>query len=140
MIGERPARVEGRGQIGHWEIDTMMGESPGESSHCVLTLVERKSGYLMMGKLPARTAAETNRALLGLRARHPGRMRTITADNGTEFHWYGQGRSSQSGQVLLRHPPITAGSAGPTRTPTGSSGSTFRKVKRWPESPKANAT
>jgi transposase, IS30 family len=90
MIGERPARVEGRGQIGHWEIDTMMGESPGENSHCVLTLVERKSGYLMIGKLQARTAAETNRALLGLMARHPGRMRTITADNGTEFRWYGE--------------------------------------------------
>jgi IS30 family transposase len=90
MIGERPASVERRRQIGHWEIDTMMGESPGESSHCVLTLVERKSGYLMIGKLQARTAAETNRALLGLLARHPGRMRTITADNGTEFHWYGQ--------------------------------------------------
>ena len=90
MIGERPVGVERRRQIGHWEIDTMMGESPGESSHCVLTLVERKSGYLMLGKLPARTAAETNRALLGLMARHPGRMRTITADNGTEFHWYGQ--------------------------------------------------
>jgi IS30 family transposase len=28
--------------------------------------------------------------LLGLMAHHPGRMRTITADNGTEFHWYGQ--------------------------------------------------
>ena len=56
----------------------------------MLTLVERKSGYLMLGKLPARTAAQTNRALLGLMARHPGRMRTITADNGTEFHWYGQ--------------------------------------------------
>jgi IS30 family transposase len=90
MIGERPASVERRRQIGHWEIDTMMGESPGESSHCVLTLVERKSGYLLLGKLQARTAAETNRALLGLMARHPGRMRTITADNGTEFHWYGQ--------------------------------------------------
>ena len=23
-------------------------------------------------------------------ARHPGRMRSITADNGTEFQWYGQ--------------------------------------------------
>ncbi len=23
-------------------------------------------------------------------ARHPGRMRSITADNGTEFHWYGE--------------------------------------------------
>ena len=90
MIGERPASVERRRQIGHWEIDTMMGESPGESSHCVLTLVERKSGYLLLGKLPARTAADTNRALLDLMARHPGRMRTITADNGTEFHWYGQ--------------------------------------------------
>ena len=90
MIGERPASVEGRRQLGHWEIDTMMGESPGESSHCVLTLVERKSGYLLLGKLPARTAAATNRALLDLLARHPGRMRTITADNGTEFHWYGQ--------------------------------------------------
>src|SRR4029453_2190367 len=90
MIGQRPAIVERRGQIGHWEIDTMMGESPGESSHCVLTLVERKSGYVMIGKLQARPAAETNRALLGLLARHPGRMRSITADNGTEFHWYGQ--------------------------------------------------
>ncbi len=53
----------------------------------MLTLVERED-YVMIGKLPARTAAETNRALLGLLARHPERMRTITADNGTEFHWY----------------------------------------------------
>ena len=90
MIWERPKSVEQRRQTGHWEIDTMMGESQGESSHCVLTLVERKSGYLLIGKLQARTAAETNRALLGLLARHPGRMRTITADNGTEFHWYGE--------------------------------------------------
>ena len=96
MIWERPARVNRRSQTGHWEIDTMMGESPGESSHCVLTLVERKSGYVLIGKLQARTAAETNRALLGLLARHPGQMRTITADNGTEFHWYGE--------VEARHP------------------------------------
>ena len=54
-----------------------MGESPGESSHCVLTLVERKSGYLLIGKLPARTAAATNRALLGLLARHPGLIASV---------------------------------------------------------------
>ena len=29
MIWERPRSVERRRQIGHWEIDTMMGESPG---------------------------------------------------------------------------------------------------------------
>ena len=32
MIGERPAAVETRSRTGHWEIDTMMGESLGESS------------------------------------------------------------------------------------------------------------
>ena len=90
MIGERPAAVEKRSRSGHWEIDTMMGESLGESSDCVLTLVERKTGYVQIGKLKARTAAEANRALLELMARHPGRITTITADNGTEFHWYGQ--------------------------------------------------
>ena len=90
MIGERPAVGERRQQLGHWEIDTMMGESLGESSDCILTLVERKSGYVLIGKLSARTAAEANRALLELMARHPGRVATITADNGTEFHWYGQ--------------------------------------------------
>jgi len=90
MIGERPAVVERRRQVGHWEIDTMMGESLGESSDCILTLVERKTGYVLIGKLAARTAAEANRALLELMTRHPGRVATITADNGTEFHWYQQ--------------------------------------------------
>lgn len=90
MIGERPAVVERRRQMGHWEIDTMMGESLGESSDCILTLVERRTGYVLIGKLAARTAAEANRALLALLAQHPGRVRTITADNGTEFHWYEQ--------------------------------------------------
>ena len=66
----------------------MMGESLGESSDCILTLVERKSGYVLIGKMRARTAAEANRVLLELMERHPRRMATITADNGTEFHWY----------------------------------------------------
>ena len=90
MIGERPVVVERRKRIGNWEIDTVRGESLGESSDCILTLVERKTGYVLIGKMKARTAAESNRALLELLARHPGRVKTITADNGTEFHWYGQ--------------------------------------------------
>ena len=87
-IGERPAEVERRKQIGHWEIDTMMGQSLGESSACIVTLVERKSGYVAIGKLAARTVLQTNRAILALMRRHRGRFRTITADNGTEFHGY----------------------------------------------------
>lgn len=88
LIGERPHWIEKRKQLGHWEIDTMMGASLGECSHCILTLVERKSGYVLIGKLKARTAAEANQVLLELMARHPDQFRTITADNGTEFHSY----------------------------------------------------
>ena len=88
MIGERPAAVEERRRIGHWEIDTVMGQSLGESSDCILTLVERKSGYVLIGTLAARTAAEASRATIQLLRRHPGRCQTITSDNGTEFHRY----------------------------------------------------
>ena len=88
MIGERPASIGRRLRIGHWEIDTVMGQSLGESSDCILTLVERKSGYVLMGKLAARTAAEASRATIELLERHPGRCQTITSDNGTEFHSY----------------------------------------------------
>jgi IS30 family transposase len=89
-ISERPAIVEKRAQLGHWEIDTVMGQSLGESSHCLLTLVERKSGYVLIGKMTARTAEEARAAAVELMAQHPGRFATITADNGTEFHSYPQ--------------------------------------------------
>ena len=89
-IAERPAAVEGRRQLGHWEIDTVMGQSLGESSDCILTLVERKSGYVMIGKLRARTVEQASKATLALMRRHPGKFRTITSDNGTEFHGYAQ--------------------------------------------------
>jgi IS30 family transposase len=87
-IAQRPAAVEKRRRIGHWEIDTMMGASLGQCSHCVLTLVERKTGYVLIGKLQARTAGEAHRGTLELMRRHRRRFRTITADNGTEFHSY----------------------------------------------------
>ena len=90
MIGERPAAVETRRQVGHWEIDTVMGQSLGESSDCILTLVERKSGYVLIGKLRARTVEQASKATLALMRRHPGQFKTITSDNGTEFHGYAQ--------------------------------------------------
>lgn len=84
-ISERPASVETRKRIGHWEIDTVMGDP---SKHCIVSLVERKSGFLQIGKLRARTADKTTNRTVKLIARHPGSFDTITADNGTEFHSY----------------------------------------------------
>ncbi len=90
MIDQRPALVEERRRIGDWEIDTMMGQSLGESSDCVLTLVERKTGYVQIGKLAARTVEQASKATLALMRRHPEQFKTITSDNGTEFHGYAQ--------------------------------------------------
>jgi IS30 family transposase len=58
----------------------------------------------MIGKLAARTAAEANRALLELMARHPRRVVTITADNGTEFHWYKQVEARHSVKFYFATP------------------------------------
>jgi IS30 family transposase len=86
QISERPAAVESRKQAGHWEIDTMMGAA--QSGDCVVTLVERKTGFVLIGKLPCRTKEHAIRVIVALIRRHPGRFKTITSDNGTEFHCY----------------------------------------------------
>jgi IS30 family transposase len=84
-ISERPAHVAARRRVGHWEIDTVMGHG---NQHCLVTVVERKSGYVLIGKLEARTTQQLNRRAIRLVRRDRHRVRTITADNGTEFHGY----------------------------------------------------
>jgi IS30 family transposase len=85
MIQDRPAHIGHRRRIGHWEIDTVLGKG---SRHCIVSLVERKSGYLQIAKLQARNVQQTTTGTIELIQRHPGQFKTITADNGTEFHGY----------------------------------------------------
>jgi len=78
LISERPPEVETRQQAGHWEIDTVVGSG---SKDCVLTLVERKTGLMLVGKLPDRTAARFSRRAVRLMRRCGGPFATVTADN-----------------------------------------------------------
>jgi len=50
-ISERPAAVELRRELGHWEMDTVSG--PGK--HGVATLVERATGGVLIAKLADHT-------------------------------------------------------------------------------------
>lgn len=84
-IAERPHEVETRQIQGHWEIDTVMGKG---SKHCIVTLVERKTGYTLIGQLNDRTTKSTNKRTIKLMSTMPNQFKTITADNGTEFHQY----------------------------------------------------
>ena len=85
MIGDRPAAVETRRELGHWEVDTVVGVGAPD---CVATLVERKTGFTMLGKLRNRTSQGMTRRLRRLIRRAPRAFKTLTADNGTEFHDY----------------------------------------------------
>ncbi len=85
-ISERPPEAEARQEIGHWEIDTVMGTEHGRNS--VITMVERATGYTVMGKLARHCAADATARCVQLIERHDGRVATITADNGSEFHSY----------------------------------------------------
>lgn len=87
-ISERPPEVKERAEIGHWEIDTVMGTEHGRNS--IVTLVERATGYLVMGKLARHCAADTVARCIEMIERHSGKVVTITSDNGTEFHSYKQ--------------------------------------------------
>jgi len=56
--------------------------------HCVLTLVERKTGYAIVQKLHSRSKDEVTRAASCALRRHCRNFKTITLDNGTEFRDY----------------------------------------------------
>jgi transposase, IS30 family len=84
-ISERPAEVESREVLGHWEGDTVIGQ---DKHACLLTLVERKSGLAVIRKLNARTVSQTNRAASKAIKTHKHCFKTLTLDNGTEFHGF----------------------------------------------------
>lgn len=87
-ITARPPGAEHRSRFGHWEGDTVLGA--GQAGPCILTLVERKSGYVAIGQLQQRTAPFVNARAQQLIAAQPRPVRTITVDNGTEFHSYAE--------------------------------------------------
>lgn len=84
-ISERPKEANLRLAIGHWEGDTVIGK---DLRHCLLTLVERVSGFAIVMKLKARTKEEVIRAAKLAIARYERRFKTLSLDNGTEFHDY----------------------------------------------------
>ena len=102
MIEERPAEIEARDVAGHWEIDTVMGAS--WEKPCIVTLVERATGYLMIGKLPNRTTKALNRRVIEMVKGAPMPCDTITSDNGTEFHGYAEIEAATGTTIYFARP------------------------------------
>lgn len=79
-ISERPAGAQNRSRRGHWEGDTVAGKT---GRACLVTLVDRKTRFLVGGKADAKRAAEVNKVMIESLQGHP--IKSITPDRGKEF-------------------------------------------------------
>ena len=82
MIDKRPEYINLRTGIGHWEIDTAISR---KSKAAIMVLVERRSRYVIIKKLFAKTAYYMHKATVESLKNYSSRLRqSITYDNGTE--------------------------------------------------------
>ncbi len=95
-IDSRPQSVNDRLFYGHWEGDTVRGK--GNSGYLV-TLVERKSGYALVGYISQATKEQFRTCAEQLLAPLPRHLkRSLTLDNGTEM---------QDFEILEKHTGLT---------------------------------
>jgi IS30 family transposase len=82
-IPDRPDVVRQRVRYGDWEGDTIVG---ARRQSGLVSLVERKSGYLLLHKVPRLKATPVRRVIQRQLAAWPAALKhTLTLDNGKEF-------------------------------------------------------
>ena len=102
-LEKRPAIVNERGRYGDWEGDTIVGA--GRHGGALVSLVERKSGYLALLPVPSKHATNVRRAMCGRLQQLPSELRqTITLDNGSEFAEYALLESALDIDVFFTDP------------------------------------
>lgn len=83
MIDTRPAEVETRASVGHWEGDLING---AHETGNLVTLVERNTRFTLIGRTDSKEAEEVTGAVCALLASLPQTARLgLTLDNGKEF-------------------------------------------------------
>ncbi len=78
----RDPAIESRAQIGHWEVDTIIGAN---HKHAIVSLVERRSGFVLLKKVNSKCAKDVEQAVCAMLKPYLARVKTITSDNGKEF-------------------------------------------------------
>ena len=81
-ISERPAEVDARESIGHWEADTIVG---ARHQGALVTLVERKTRLLVCRAVRRRTKTAVADAIIDALGDLAEGVHSITFDNGGEF-------------------------------------------------------
>ncbi len=81
-ISERPAEVEDRAVPGHWEGDLLCGTKDSQ----IATLVERKTRYVMLVRVPSKDTETVIKALIKQAHKLPRELyKSLTWDRGSEM-------------------------------------------------------
>ncbi|MDP8232216.1 MAG: IS30 family transposase [Candidatus Zophobacter franzmannii] len=86
MIDTRPAEVETRASVGHWEGDLINGANKTGN---LVTLVERSTRFTLLDRTQTKEAKEVTTAICRAFGLLPLAARlSLTLDNGKEFAWH----------------------------------------------------
>jgi IS30 family transposase len=100
-ISERPLQVEGRTIAGHWEGDLLCGDTSSQ----VATLVERKSRFAMVVKVPTKSSDEVVASLSKQVLKLPVALRrSLTWDRGIEMANHGDFTRATNAPVYFCDP------------------------------------
>ena len=100
-IDERPAEVELREEVGHWEIDTVIGK---EHSGALVTINERSLRFTLSARVKNKSAEEVTRATIALLTPFKSLVLSITADNGKEFAYHERISAALDCAFYFAHP------------------------------------
>jgi IS30 family transposase len=101
-IDTRPAEVETRQTIGHWEGDLINGAN---GTGNLATLVERRSRFTLVDRTDSKEAPEVTRKICALFQTLPIRARrSVTLDNGKEFARHEEIARDTVMDVFFAHP------------------------------------
>jgi hypothetical protein len=117
--------------VGHWEGDTVIGAAHKQA---IVTLVERKSGFALLAKVPNKSADLVGRTIEARLLPLNARVKTLTVDNGKEFADH-QAIDQALGIQTTLPIRIAVDSAAATRTSMVCCGNTFPRSGAWQLSP-----
>ena len=81
-IDDRPEIINNKERYGDWEIDTIIGKN---HKGAIVTVVERKSSFILIRKLKGKNASELAIETIRLMMPYKELVHSITSDNGLEF-------------------------------------------------------
>jgi IS30 family transposase len=100
-IEERPEVVNQRERLGDWEVDTVVGKN---QQGALVSLVERKSRYTLLGLVRRRQADLVKQAVIAMLIPLADRVLSITSDNGKEFAEHVQIAKALDTAFYFSHP------------------------------------